>query len=244
MTCFNCEFTECSKKPLKCPYGIAKDVCGCCDVCANGVGEECGGESGILGRCGKGLRCDRRPRGNEALPPEMTEGICVQDTTPVPPRRGPTKWRKLGEECGGRRGVYGKCVKGLRCDRSPRGNAATPIIQRKGVCAPATSSAQPAKVARRGPTIRPDPDKPRKRSRTTQAPVRLEEEPDNSLNPHYVPKGTPPLWYVREMWQKRRRDEIERDRKETARRRGLKSEKKWDSRLERPREATEHLRYD
>ena len=36
-----------------CGYGVVKDICECCDVCAHGPGDLCG----PYGRCGTGLIC-------------------------------------------------------------------------------------------------------------------------------------------------------------------------------------------
>uniref|UniRef100_A0A0C9RPB1 TSA: Tityus bahiensis Tbah01400 mRNA sequence n=1 Tax=Tityus bahiensis TaxID=50343 RepID=A0A0C9RPB1_TITBA len=47
------------KTPENCSAGITRDACGCCDVCARGEGESCGGPWFLSGRCGKGLKCDR-----------------------------------------------------------------------------------------------------------------------------------------------------------------------------------------
>ncbi|XP_066962359.1 venom protein 302-like [Macrobrachium rosenbergii] len=41
----------------ECPYGVVKDICGCCDTCAKGQGEECGGPWGMLGTCGTVYAC-------------------------------------------------------------------------------------------------------------------------------------------------------------------------------------------
>lgn len=46
-------------KTLKkfCRYGTIYDHCGCCQVCAMGPGEMCGGPGGVYGKCGQGYYC-------------------------------------------------------------------------------------------------------------------------------------------------------------------------------------------
>ncbi|XP_076023531.1 serine protease HTRA1 [Genypterus blacodes] len=48
-----CDASHCPVPPRACYYGLARDRCGCCSVCAAGEGEACGEES-----CGDGLRCE------------------------------------------------------------------------------------------------------------------------------------------------------------------------------------------
>nr|AIX87724.1 orphan peptide AbOp-5 [Androctonus bicolor] len=40
-----------------CQYGVVKDTCGCCEICAKGVGEACGGLRNIHGICAGNLEC-------------------------------------------------------------------------------------------------------------------------------------------------------------------------------------------
>ncbi|XP_064085799.1 single insulin-like growth factor-binding domain protein-2 [Macrobrachium nipponense] len=40
-----------------CPYGVTTDICNCCDVCAKGPGEACGGLWNQLGKCGPEYTC-------------------------------------------------------------------------------------------------------------------------------------------------------------------------------------------
>ncbi|CAL4105741.1 unnamed protein product, partial [Meganyctiphanes norvegica] len=40
-----------------CHNGITWDVCGCCEVCAKGENDECGGPWNAYGKCGYGLTC-------------------------------------------------------------------------------------------------------------------------------------------------------------------------------------------
>ncbi|XP_064085800.1 venom protein 302-like [Macrobrachium nipponense] len=41
----------------ECPYGVTKDICNCCDACAKGPGETCGGIWNIHGKCGLEYTC-------------------------------------------------------------------------------------------------------------------------------------------------------------------------------------------
>ena len=38
------------------------DVCGCCEMCANDVGQLCGGLWGLEGTCGDRLECVKLPK--------------------------------------------------------------------------------------------------------------------------------------------------------------------------------------
>ncbi|XP_047736748.1 insulin-like growth factor-binding protein 7 [Hyalella azteca] len=54
--CGGCNQGQCP--PLgSCPGGITWDACGCCEVCAKSLGEECGGPYSAYGQCGLGLTC-------------------------------------------------------------------------------------------------------------------------------------------------------------------------------------------
>uniref|UniRef100_A0A672YYP8 IGFBP N-terminal domain-containing protein n=1 Tax=Sphaeramia orbicularis TaxID=375764 RepID=A0A672YYP8_9TELE len=62
-----CGSAQCPLPPQGCFYGLVKDGCGCCVVCAAGEGEDCGGSGGSGGSgggpsCGEGLRCEGRGR--------------------------------------------------------------------------------------------------------------------------------------------------------------------------------------
>ena len=53
-------------KTLKrfCQYGTVFDHCGCCQVCAVGPDQVCGGPGDVYGKCGPGMYCfpaDRHP---------------------------------------------------------------------------------------------------------------------------------------------------------------------------------------
>ena len=57
LSCMRCDPLNCSE-PSNCKGGLVSDVCGCCDVCAQVLGEECGGPWDIYGKCDAGLECD------------------------------------------------------------------------------------------------------------------------------------------------------------------------------------------
>ncbi|CAL4160774.1 unnamed protein product, partial [Meganyctiphanes norvegica] len=56
LSCLPCTQVKC-RPPENCSYGTVKHPCGCCDECAKGPGEECGGPWGIGGQCSKGHYC-------------------------------------------------------------------------------------------------------------------------------------------------------------------------------------------
>lgn len=56
----HCAGIHCIKnKVLKssCDHGTVFDSCKCCQVCAKGLGDLCGGNEHIYGKCGPGLHC-------------------------------------------------------------------------------------------------------------------------------------------------------------------------------------------
>ncbi|XP_068203510.1 venom protein 302-like [Palaemon carinicauda] len=70
---------------VECPFGIIKDHCDCCPVCAKGPGEVCGGPWDISGKCAQGLTCNPKP-GDEEKP--NFKGLCQKDY-PSGTRGGP-----------------------------------------------------------------------------------------------------------------------------------------------------------
>ena len=53
-----CDLDYCDPLDSKqCDYGLVKDVCNCCDVCAKGPGESCGGHFAVEGFCADGYDC-------------------------------------------------------------------------------------------------------------------------------------------------------------------------------------------
>ncbi|GAB6024814.1 hypothetical protein CHUAL_009934 [Chamberlinius hualienensis] len=61
LSCVPCEKEKICDKIVTCKFGLAKDMCGCCDICAKGPGETCGGVWNHGGTCGKGLNCHPNP---------------------------------------------------------------------------------------------------------------------------------------------------------------------------------------
>ena len=60
LQCPPCERLHCTPRRasrLKCRGGVTTGICGCCPVCAQLVGERCGGAWDYLGKCDRGLRC-------------------------------------------------------------------------------------------------------------------------------------------------------------------------------------------
>ncbi|XP_042886648.1 single insulin-like growth factor-binding domain protein-1 [Penaeus japonicus] len=54
--CSPCYQVRCPS-PGYCPYGVVKNVCGCCDVCGKGPGEECDHKN----KCGPNYYCQLYP---------------------------------------------------------------------------------------------------------------------------------------------------------------------------------------
>ncbi|XP_064085508.1 venom protein 302-like isoform X2 [Macrobrachium nipponense] len=76
LTCLPCDQIICLQ-PVGCPYGYVKGVCSCCDVCAKGPGEFCGGEFNLFGKCGAGLKCVQTVN---VIP---SRGVCVLLNQPL-----------------------------------------------------------------------------------------------------------------------------------------------------------------
>ena len=58
LSCMQCNTFDCGPVPSNCKGGLVSDVCGCCDVCAKVLDEECGGPWETHGKCDAGLECD------------------------------------------------------------------------------------------------------------------------------------------------------------------------------------------
>nr|CAY61895.1 hypothetical protein [Tityus discrepans] len=57
--CPRCEKNVCNlKTPKDCPAGVVTDYRKCCNICAKGLNERCGGIRNISGKCGNGLVCN------------------------------------------------------------------------------------------------------------------------------------------------------------------------------------------
>ncbi|XP_028816325.1 insulin-like growth factor-binding protein 7 isoform X2 [Denticeps clupeoides] len=67
-SCGACEPGSCAPLPDGgCPLGAVRDACGCCDVCAAGEGEPCGGRGSEAGRCAAGLECVKEKRSRHGV---------------------------------------------------------------------------------------------------------------------------------------------------------------------------------
>merc|ERR1719334_347591 len=63
---------ECSPVPDYCSTGqTVLDPCGCCEECAKGEGDECGGLFGLYGTCADDLECV-----DNSEDPENVPGVC------------------------------------------------------------------------------------------------------------------------------------------------------------------------
>ncbi|XP_023241814.1 venom protein 302-like [Centruroides sculpturatus] len=72
LLCVPCSEIDCVDKTEEdCPsVGVTMYVCGCCKVCAEGIGQECGGLYNLSGICGRNLECVKPP-----LPKEFGEDM-------------------------------------------------------------------------------------------------------------------------------------------------------------------------
>lgn len=80
LSCAPCGDTPCPE--VSCPGGTVLDACGCCQVCARGEGDRCGGYFDTLGRCGEGLECKSRPRPGQLIGAAI-QGICTRECKPA-----------------------------------------------------------------------------------------------------------------------------------------------------------------
>ncbi|KAG9333573.1 hypothetical protein JZ751_011310, partial [Albula glossodonta] len=72
-SCGTCEPSLCDPLPAEgCKFGTMLDSCGCCEVCAAGLGEPCGGRGASAKRCGSGMECVK-----EEGEQKNKFGICV-----------------------------------------------------------------------------------------------------------------------------------------------------------------------
>ncbi|XP_002157818.3 BPTI/Kunitz domain-containing protein 4 isoform X1 [Hydra vulgaris] len=55
----NCALVKC-KVPDGCKAGIVRDICGCCNICAQAAGEECGEAMFDMKKCGDQLECVKK----------------------------------------------------------------------------------------------------------------------------------------------------------------------------------------
>merc|ERR1719187_623166 len=65
---------ECSPVPDYCSTGqTVLDPCGCCEECAKGEGDECGGLFGLYGTCADDLECVENSEDPENVPGECEQ---------------------------------------------------------------------------------------------------------------------------------------------------------------------------
>merc|ERR1712240_309948 len=93
---------ECSPVPDYCSTGqTVLDPCGCCEECAKGEGDECGGLFGLYGTCADDLACV-----DNSEDPENVPGVCERTLDGCCDRK--VRKRELGsawrDVCTGRKG--------------------------------------------------------------------------------------------------------------------------------------------
>ncbi|KAJ8262557.1 hypothetical protein GJAV_G00167770 [Gymnothorax javanicus] len=60
-SCPPCNATACDPLPADgCEFGTFVDSCGCCSLCAAGLGEPCGGRGSSAKRCAAGMECVKK----------------------------------------------------------------------------------------------------------------------------------------------------------------------------------------
>ncbi|XP_059920359.1 serine protease HTRA1 isoform X2 [Gadus macrocephalus] len=71
-----CDASRCPSAPASCSYGLTKDRCACCSICAAGEGDSCGaGAAERTGEaCGDGLVCGYAAEGDRS---ERSACVCV-----------------------------------------------------------------------------------------------------------------------------------------------------------------------
>ncbi|KAJ8271254.1 hypothetical protein COCON_G00101130 [Conger conger] len=72
-SCGTCEPSACAPLPADgCAFGTMLDPCGCCEICAAGLGELCGGRGLSARRCAPGMECVK-----DEDDPKSKFGICL-----------------------------------------------------------------------------------------------------------------------------------------------------------------------
>ncbi|XP_062873669.1 serine protease HTRA1 [Trichomycterus rosablanca] len=109
-----CDRSRCPPAPDSCYFGVVKDACRCCTVCAASEGDPCGLRG--RARCGEGLRCDRAPA---AAGERARKCVCVS----------------AGPVCGSDGRTYPSVCR-LRAEnrRAERSRAPAIITVQKGAC--------------------------------------------------------------------------------------------------------------
>lgn len=75
LSCSSCELTTCPVL-IDCPYGLVKDPCNCCAICAQGEGQVCGGKYDLEGVCGVEYYCDKKFDVGDILLQSSAIGSC------------------------------------------------------------------------------------------------------------------------------------------------------------------------
>ncbi len=72
-SCDTCDPSKCAPLPGEgCSSGTLLDACGCCELCASGAGEPCGGRGASAKRCASGLECVKSDKDKKSK-----SGVCV-----------------------------------------------------------------------------------------------------------------------------------------------------------------------
>ncbi|XP_016421162.1 insulin-like growth factor-binding protein 7 [Sinocyclocheilus rhinocerous] len=72
-SCGTCDPSKCAPLPAEgCSSGTLLDACGCCELCASGDGEPCGGRGASAKRCASGLECVKSDKDKKSK-----SGVCV-----------------------------------------------------------------------------------------------------------------------------------------------------------------------
>ncbi|XP_051750003.1 serine protease HTRA1 [Ctenopharyngodon idella] len=77
-----CDLSRCSSALESCYFGVVKDSCGCCTICAAGEGEYC--EERGHGFCGQGMTCEYRTSERGTCVCDSHEPVCGSDGRTYP----------------------------------------------------------------------------------------------------------------------------------------------------------------
>ncbi|XP_033632488.1 cysteine-rich motor neuron 1 protein-like [Asterias rubens] len=97
LSCGPCEPETCPT--ISCSGSQIPGPCGCCTVCAKQLGESCGGQYDLAGRCDEGLMCSVSLEFGEAVP-QQAVGIC-QERHPQEYLGSGSGVERLGMQCDG-----------------------------------------------------------------------------------------------------------------------------------------------
>lgn len=79
-----CDLSRCSSAPEFCYFGVVKDSCGCCTLCAAEEGEYCGDSERGHGFCGQGMTCEYRTSERGTCVCDSHEPVCGSDGRTYP----------------------------------------------------------------------------------------------------------------------------------------------------------------